>query len=413
MQPADGITGFTLNVEAAIANDIYITGLKLAKADALLSSDPLLAINHYGAGTIHLKDTQLSNVKNGLKMTGLGKIELGAYDDKGVVVTGDSTKSGSCIDVKSKNAVLSGVQASGCHEGVKIDAVGVEVKGGSIIRSNHLGVHVMSENNRPVIQGSSIYNNKDPAGTDLLRNYGVKIEGSVMHELVFYKMEENEPVPLLDGEDIIEYKDSPAYVLIDVPEGNSGKVEFFLSMDDEASATCSGLTAYKQSCSSVGGMTNPVTISSGMLDLGPVEITLSPQVLNKTLIAMYNDSEKGSAGISRQFSFSASPTGGGVVAFVANPYDIPTTGGATDVPVGDDEEEGGGSSMGGDGVTTEGGGGIIGAAGAASGCGGGASLMGLAWHDASAGGIAWCILIALSAIGAMRLVHAPIKRRRR
>ncbi|MFA5186496.1 MAG: RHS repeat-associated core domain-containing protein [Patescibacteria group bacterium] len=55
--------------------------------------------------------------------------------------------------------------------------------------------------------------------------------------------------------------------------------------------------------------------------------------------------------------------------------------------------------------------GIIGAANAAGGCGGGSSLMGLAWHDASLGGILWCILIAVSAIAAARMVQVKVRRK--
>ena len=145
-----------------------------------------------------------------------------------------------------------------------------------------------------------------------------------------------------------------------------------------------------------------------------MQATIPSQYLSKPIVVVFSDDERGTAGISRQFSVSE----GGVVAFVANPYDIPTSGGVTDMGTSgssdDDDSDNtttGASSMGGEGAMAEGGSGIIGAANAAGGCGGGSSLMGLAWHDASLGGILWCLLLALGSIASMRMVQVKVRRK--
>jgi len=404
---ADDVKSFTLTVGAAEAKNIYIVGVDLIKNNDLVSDTPLFTVVHSGTGTVYLKDVQLSNVKNGLSLSGTGKIELSTRSDEKVVVTGDSSKSGTCIDVKSPAAVLSAVEASSCHEGVKVDASDVKIKDSSRIYSNHLGVHALAGRARTSIKGSLVYANDDGNPSTLLREDGVRIDGGVMNEVVFYDMVNNEPTPLLDGDDQINYSNGVAYMLLDIPAGQSGTVELYYSKGDDCGLP-EGMAPAKQPCGVLTGITNPVTVSAAELNGAMKMIHLPPQYYSKSIVAVYEDPVRGTAGISREF------TGPEIVAFVANPYDIPTTGGAVDTgDSGDDEEDSGGNSMGGEGATTEGGGGIISAAGAAGGCGGGASLMGLAWSDASVGGILWCMGLAVATIASLRLVTAKAPPRRR
>ncbi len=408
---ADDVKSFTLTVGAGETKNIYIVGVNLIKHDDLVSDTPLLTINHSGTGTVYLKNITLSNVKNGLKLEGTGKIEVGSYGDNKTVITGDTTKSGACIDVKSPGAVLSGVQASSCHEGVKVDANNVQIKDGSLIKGNIFGVNILSARIGSKISGSKIYNNEGDDDNDR-RLDGIKIDDGAMHELVLYDVINNEPVPILDGDEIVEYNERKAYFLLDLPEGRTGSVEFFYSSDQDC--VLDGEHAYKQICGNPAGFTNPASIEPSALANGPLEITIPPQHYGKALVAVYTESERGTAGISRQFELNSGSNG--VVAFVANPYDIPTSGGAVDTgsSSSDDEEEQttGGSGM--DGVDTAGAGSsLIDAAGGPSGCGGGASIMALSWRDSSIAGVLWFLIVISAAIASLRLVRVHFKHRQR
>ncbi|MFA5186484.1 MAG: hypothetical protein WC551_08415 [Patescibacteria group bacterium] len=407
-------TSFKLETVPAETKDVYVTGFKIKSNSSDPINVPIFVADNQGTGTVYLKNIAFSNVKNGLKLEGTGKVEVGSYNDNKTVITGDSAKSGACIDVKSPGAVLSGVQASSCHEGVKVDADNVMVKDESVVMGNHIGIHVLSGRKVASVEKSKIYFNDDGDSASLLRNDGIRLDDPPMHEIVFYDVVSNELVDISDGEDPIEYKGRNAYMLLNIPEGKTGKVEFYVSED----AGCGlGVESHAngQPCALVGGMTNPVSVASTDLSQGPIDVTLPPEYYDKNLVALYSDPERGTAGISRQFKLSDQ----GVVAFVANPYDIPTSGGAVDAGTtgsSDDDDDSdsattGASSMGGEGAMAEGGSGIIGAANAAGGCGGGSSLMGLAWHDASLGGILWCLLLALGSIASMRMVQVKVRRK--
>ncbi len=399
-------TPFLLSIPNVESHDVYIKGLQLRNDDEFPVMHELFKVQHSGSGNVVLEEFDIRDIKKGLLFEGTGKIALNSSK-----VAGDSAKSGACIDVKSPGAVLSAVQASSCHEGVKVDANGVIIKDKSAIASNHLGVHVASGITGTDVKSSLVYANNDDDASTLVRHDGIRIDDGAMNEVVFYDVVDDEPVPLLDETKDIQYEGRPAYMLLDIPENKKGKVEFYISRPEDCSLP-DGVVAYEQNCALVETMTNPIEITAATLAQGPVQTTIPPQYLSKPIVVVFSDDERGTAGISRQFSVSE----GGVVAFVANPYDIPTSGGVVDTGASgssDDEEEQttGANSMGGEGAMTEGGGGIISAAGAAGGCGGGSSLMGLAWHDASLGGILWCLLLALGAIASVRVVQVKVRRK--
>lgn len=409
---ASSVKAFALNVSGS--DNVYVTGLKLNRSDDLAADiAPLLSINNGGTEKAIIAGISLTNVRNGLALSGNGAIEVGSYNDNKTVITGSPTKSGSCIDVKSPGAVLSAVQASSCGEGIKVDADNVAIKNNSAIFLNSVGIHVVGGRNMTDVVSSRIYANNDGNDANLWRYDGIRFDEDALKEIFFYDVVNNEPVPLLDGEDVINYENRKPYLLIDIPEGKTGKVEFLLSVDNEADGTCNAVNSYKQACSSLEGMTNPVSVSADSLASGPVEVTIPASYLLKKLVAIYTDPERGTAGISRQFTFSAND---GVVAFVANPYDIPTSGGAVDTgsSSSDDEEEQttGGSGM--DGVNTAGeGSNLIDAAGGPSGCGGGASIMALSWRDSSIAGVLWFLIVISAAIASLRLVRVRFKRGQR
>ena len=407
-------TSFKLETLPAETKDVYVTGLKIKSNSGDPINIPIFVADNQGTGTIYLKNITLSNVKNGLQLAGTGKIEVGSYNDAKTVITGGSTKSGSCIDVKSPGAVLSGVQASSCHEGVKVDADAVGIKDKSIIKGNKIGVHILSGREGTAINGSKIYYNDDGNPLTIKREDGIRMDDGVMHEIVFYDVIDNEPVPILDGDDIIEYNDRKAYLLVDLSEGKTGSVEFFLSEEGDCGLDPSE-SSFKQVCGDVTGVTNPVSLNASNLSAGPMEVTLPPSYYGKALVAVYNDSERGTAGISHQFELNSGSNG--VVAFVANPYDIPTSGGAVDTGTSgssddDDEQTTSGSGM--DGVNTAGeGSSLIDAAGGPSGCGGGASIMALSWRDSSIAGVLWFLIVISAAIASLRLVRVHFKHRQR
>jgi len=410
IQNIDGIDGFSMSVDPVVSQDIYVVGLNLVKDDSVVSDNAFLDITHNGTGTVYLEDTQLSNVKNGLKLAGSGAIQLASYLDGPVTVAGNAGKEGACIDVQVNSAVLEGVQASGCGDGVKVDADEVSITNGSVIKGHKIGVHVLSGRMDTLIEQSLVYWNDDGDPSNLLREDGVKFEDVVMHEAVFYDIEGEDPVPVLDDDEVYDYGDRTAYVLMDIPDGKEGQIEFFLS-EDAACELGGDEHAYGQPCKLVTGMTNPITLKSSVMAYGPVRVTLPSESHDKAVVVVYNDPDRGTAGISRQFA-----TDGGVVAFVSSPYDIPTTSGlagddaAPSTP--EEEDDGGGSGMGGDGVGTEGGGGVIEAAGGvAGGCGGGgASLAGDSFRTVALLMDLWWNLLLVGVILGVRKAYARVHR---
>jgi len=413
IEPDDMITGFSLSVDGLVTRDIYVVGLNLSKLDSLDTDDPLLTIQHDGSGTVYLEDTQLSNVKNGLKLAGSGAIQLASYLDGPVTVEGNADKLGSCIDVKADAAVLNGVQASGCGDGVKVDADDVSITNGSVIKGHKIGVHVLSGRTDTLIEQSLVYWNDDGDPSNLLREDGVKFDDVVMHEAVFYDVEGEDPVPVLDDDEVYEYGEKTAYVLMDIPDGKEGEVEFYYG-SDSACELVGEEHAYGQSCKLVTGMTNPVSLKSSVMAYGPVRVNAPSDANGKSMVIVYNDPDRGSAGISRQFSITGDER---VIAFVSSPYDIPTTSGlagddtAPSMP--EEEDDGGGSGIGGDGVGTEGGGGVIEAAGGvAGGCGGGASLAGDSFRTVALLMDLWWNLLLVGVILGVRKAFVRVRDKR-
>jgi len=407
---ADISSSFLLEIPEGESHDVYIEGLMLDNYTANPVSHEFIKVVNNGSGTVTIDNISLSDIKNGLLLEGGGKTEV-----KSSTIAGDTSKSGNCIEIASAGAVLNGVQASGCGDGVKVDADDVSITNGSVIKGHKIGVHIMSGAEKTDVSGSLIYYNDDGDDGNLRRFDGIRIEDDALHEIVFYDIVDDEPVPLLEGENIIEYEAGPAYLLMDIPDGKTGVVEFFISEEDEEGG-CDAVYSFKQACTNLDGMTNPVSIKSSVMAYGPVRVTIPPEHLDKTVVAVYTDPDRGTAGISRQFSLSENS--GGVVAFVSSPYDIPTTSGlagddaAPSMP--EEEDDGGGSGIGGDGIGTEGGDGVIEAAGGvAGGCGGGgASLAGDSFRTVALLMDLWWNLLLVGVILGVRKAFVRVRDKR-
>jgi len=424
-------TDLTLLTNIGETKDVYVVGLKLRNDAALPVTAPLLVVENRGAEaskpSIILKDISLVDVKNGIGLIGRDNIKL--MDS---VIAGDDSKSGVCVDIEASNALVEGagddIEITSCGKGINIHGVNPDGEPASAniknsrIWDNKIGVEIGTGVVGSDIEGSLIYSNNDEVITgpdDRQRYDGVKIADGAAHKPLFYAVINNEPDVIPDtSDDPINYGERPAYVLLNFSIGqvDPSRVEILTSHPELCGLPPLTDTRH-QPCGAVMADGSPIKLNISPSDLedGPMEVVVPPEYRDKDLVVMYSDPGEGTAGISREFKWTA--TAGGVVAFVSNPYDIPTTGGASETELtsgGEGEiEEGGGNELEGGGISGEGGGGSILSA-SSGGCGGGgASLANNSFRHVVFSFNVWWILLALILAGGIRLAAVKVRERRK
>ena len=400
---------FELIIPSSETKNVYVKGLKIENSETSPIMENLLKVKHSGSGEVVFEDFDFQNIRKGLLLEGAGKVFI-----KSSKFSGEASKYGPCVEVQTGGALLDGIDVSMCAAGISVKANNVKINN-SKSWENKIGVNIASGIVGTDIQKTQIYGNDDGDPLTSRAADGIRIEDKAPHALAFYDLVDGEPVPVDENSESVELTGKDVNVLVPIPAGDtaSARVEFYFSGGTSCGAVTS--TSGQAACYVGEGISNPVEFNAATLEKGKISIEVPPEHYDKAIVAIYTDPELGTAGISQRFNVKS----GGVVAFVANPYDIPTSGGAVDTGTSgssDDDDDSdsattGASSMGGEGAMAEGGGGIISAAGAAGGCGGGSSLMGLAWHDASLGGILWCLLLALGSIASMRMVQVKVRRK--
>lgn len=414
----NGSDGFILNLNGTqLADDIKISGLFLKNDDVVPLTTPFLSITHNGEGTVTLNnisfgrldvDPSTKGVVNGVVIEGDRGITLAQSR-----IAGDSAGTGTCISIKSPGSIIDGVDVSGCADGVQVDADNVIIRNESSIHQNQIGVHILAGRTGTEIDSSLIYFNNDNDNFNLWKDDGIRIDGGVLHEAALYDVVEKDRIPVLDDNQPYDYEGRKPYILLDLPKGQNGTIEFFLSDEKECNLPV-GVQSRNQPCALIKSGTPPlptrIQIDGTQLDNDRlIEVQVPDELKDKRVVTVYTAPEEGTTGISRQFVFEC-----GVVAFVATPYDIPTSGGAIEVPIesGDSTTEEQVQQQGGDevgGGSDTGGGGISAAAG---GCGGGASLTGDQFSTMAFGLDLWLLTLAAAVIATLRTAKVRVKKRK-
>ncbi len=392
--------------------DIVVVGLNLMRNNTL--EKPLVIVRNTGTKNVEVRNLTLALVKNGMVIDGTGPVAITAS-----TVEGDITKSGTCVDVKAPNAIISGVTVSSCNIGVLVWANGVQIKDKSVIKQNKVGVEFEEGIKGSVVTEALVYLNDDGDDSNLQWGDGIRLlndDDPYAFELaehkplrpVYYDVEGVDAVPVDDDPTITTpyvFKGRNANILVDdlkeyfKTSTNTVEVRFFNSQDGEC-----GEESFGQSCAYTAlGAPLAVTISAANFDEGkPVTVAIPDEFADKALAVLYSDSEMGTLGFSRPFKVSP----GGVVAFVATPYDIPTTSGESADDAGSDEGNTAGDSMGGNTMSEGGGDGLIEAAGPGAKCtlnprarlGAASVVVDLLW-----------LLLILGMLGGSRLLPLPAR----
>lgn len=103
---------------------VYIVGLNIQADSNIATTIPLFSITNDKAGTVYVKNINLSSVKSGLSLTGTGS---GKIVIENSIITGTGSSTGACVDIRSNGAVIKGNILSNCGYGIKLAAEGVKL----------------------------------------------------------------------------------------------------------------------------------------------------------------------------------------------------------------------------------------------------------------------------------------------
>jgi len=120
----DSIGVISEPLELTIKDDfnVHIVGLNLKSTSPIF-----LKVTNNKKGTVYIEKSTIQDIKTGLSLEGTGPIEI--KDSK---ITGDASKSGSCIVANSPNAVFSNVTLSSCKEGIAVKANNIQIANSTI-----------------------------------------------------------------------------------------------------------------------------------------------------------------------------------------------------------------------------------------------------------------------------------------
>lgn len=408
-----------LAITADTTKDVYIIGLRIKSNPLDPITTEFLVTENAGGHNLVLRSLEFKNVKKGIRLSGAENTHL-----LNSVIEGDDSKvvNNDCIKIDAENALLDNVQASKCATGILVKADNVKIKN-SKIWDNKIGIKISTKIEEGIervvagtdIESTKVYSNNDGDPSTMKRTDGIRIEDGISHEPIFLKTIEEEPIPVDEGESILSYNNETPYIYVNLPPGKTGRIDFYYSADGDCELS-PGEYALNQACSLVmyEGSHMQKNLDGSELDEGPVYMEIPPAQLGKTLSAIYIDPDLGTSGITRQFSIMES-SDRGIVAFVSNPYDIPTTGGATEAELeagaeSEIQEDTGGDQITVGGGAIEGGGAIV---SRSAGCGGGGgSLTNNSFRNIVVTFNAWWVLLALSLAGAMRLATKKARTRK-
>ena len=146
--PIELTSGLSLQFDGT-DKDLIICNLNIKRKSEGAADNGLLFISHLGGQHIvQLYNANISNVRNGIETTGTGNIEIANS-----TITGDTSKSGACLSIKSPGAIVKSSDISGCGEGVRIEADGAFLGAESAdkfdaeanrIHDNKVGIHWVS-----------------------------------------------------------------------------------------------------------------------------------------------------------------------------------------------------------------------------------------------------------------------------
>ena len=398
-------TPFTINTNSGEPKGVYIVGLKL-KSD-LSSGDPVtsnfIVANNNGTGNLILKDINLKDVKNGIKLTGNAGNQI--VDS---LIEGDSTKSGAGVDIESNGAVVKSSEISSCGEGIAVGEASILPANDVLIGAeNHatmsanknniynnvIGIHVVN-GSRNLFGYNLIYDNKPLMASEGAAKDAITVESGANEDLIplAVEMDEGEEHALRcdrnEAGDIVK-----RWLKFEAPQTDGIVTLYRAGMDRQPDM-------YLTSC--ILGDGGECVIE----ELPPAVLSLIPEgecgIDDYYVNAIFN-------GTSSTELMSQSIIFDGVVAFVSTPYDIPASNpveGSND----DDDAEAPGVGMQ-DGATTSGaGGGTNPIAAAAGGCSkGGASLANNSFSHIVFSFNAWWVLLALAIAGGFRFAAAKVR----
>jgi hypothetical protein len=455
--------------------DIYITGLKI-KHDITHPVDiPIIIVRNRGKGRVILQDIALKNVHNGIsveKGNHLSKLipQTIPHSVKGVVqdrprieikksiIQGDANKIGTCVNIKVPGVAIQTSEISSCDEGIRIAGTDALVEGGSVRDSNFCinivaddakvrGVEISGcgegigiEANNALIGAADHANAIKPHSdmNDIHDNVmGLHVVSGQYNKFGFNLIHHNRPQSSIVGtagdaitiednsnenlpplEAILYKEEGVQYALKCVRDKNGSVIGRSLLFNVPQSAGLISVFAVKKDSQPMQYIASCAVKDEGVCDI----TNLSADVLQMI--------PEGKCGLD-DYYINAIFTGtsstelmtefeilDGVVAFVSNPYDIPTTGGASDVDIASgvdeeiSEESASENSIGAGGAAIEGSGAAL--ASAASGCGGGgASLANNSFRTVVFSFNAWWVILILALAGTTRLAAVRIRSRRR
>ena len=173
----------TSSLDTSIPIDVI--GLKLKRSDdLLLGNKPFLSIPTVANVVIALKDLELSNVINGIDISGFGTVTIVSSTVGASIVSGDSAKSGACVSIKSSAAKLDGVKVDSCATGILVGAPNVKITN-SEISDNGTGVKIASGILGTELLTDKIFDNVE----------GIVFADGQPNELVFFDGDEQSFAP--------------------------------------------------------------------------------------------------------------------------------------------------------------------------------------------------------------------------
>lgn len=465
----------SLTVGSTEDKDIYISGLNIQNSTVETVDIPILVIRNAGRGQVILKNITLKKVHNGISIEKPKKFikftsqissktlreEPSVLIEK-AIVQGDDSRVGKCIDIKAPRVTIESSEISSCDEGIRIAGIDALVEEGAV-RDSNFCIDILADNakvrgvdisgcgeaigieaNKALI-GAADHDHamKKPSDMNTIHEnvMGLHVVSGDYNKFGFNLIYENKVQTASEGvaQDaiLLEANTNEGLVPLElIPYEVEGEEYTFRCIRNKSGQIIGremnfsipqqdGLvTLYKSDFNSQMNsyLTNCVVTDEGngssKCDIGDLPQDFLEQIpegecgIEKTKVSALFTGTSSTELLSQSLPFK------GIVAFVSNPYDIPTTGGASDVDMvsgatAEIAEEGDSdNAIAADGAAIEGSGATL--ASAAGGCGGGgASLANNSFRSVVFGFNAWWVLLILALAGATRLAAVKIRNRRK
>lgn len=183
---------FIITINSAETRNIYICNMNIQRDGPTVT--PLLTITNSSNKSVHLYNSTMTNVKNGLKIIKSGG--SGGFSVNNMNITGDSSKLGSCLTANVAGAVITGGEFKNCSNGIKVGANNVHISDADI-HANKYGVYIDAVITGTDVENTLIYANESGLNASDRRQDGIFFADEP-RDLVFYDVVDGAAVNLSD-----------------------------------------------------------------------------------------------------------------------------------------------------------------------------------------------------------------------